>query len=96
MSFTKNGAELGVAFTVSKEALGDQPLYPHVMCHNCAVEFNFGQLEAPLFPTPEGFTLLQQVELEQRVRGPRGPATKKDCEVRGSEGCTSWCRSKPG
>uniref|UniRef100_A0A6Q2Z9E7 Uncharacterized protein n=1 Tax=Esox lucius TaxID=8010 RepID=A0A6Q2Z9E7_ESOLU len=81
MAFSKNGKWLDVGFRVSHEELADRPLFPHVLVKNCAIEFNFGQKEEPFFPLPEGYTFLQNVPLENRIRGTIGPATKADCEL---------------
>uniref|UniRef100_A0A8C5MYT9 Heterogeneous nuclear ribonucleoprotein U n=1 Tax=Leptobrachium leishanense TaxID=445787 RepID=A0A8C5MYT9_9ANUR len=81
LSFAKNGQDLGVAFKIDKDVIADKNLFPHVLCHNCAVEFNFGQLADPFFLIPEGYMLIQNVPLEERERGPIGPEHKKDCEV---------------
>eukprot|EP00063_Salmo_salar_P076922 XP_014051757.1 PREDICTED: heterogeneous nuclear ribonucleoprotein U-like protein 1 isoform X3 [Salmo salar] len=81
MAFSKNGKWLDVAFRVSQEELAERPLFPHVLVKNCAIEFNFGQKEEPFFPLPEGYTFIQDVPLENRMRGTVGPATKADCEL---------------
>ncbi|XP_038640542.1 heterogeneous nuclear ribonucleoprotein U-like protein 2 [Scyliorhinus canicula] len=44
------------------------------VCHKGKMQ-KFGQMETPYFPTREGFTFIQQVPLEERVRGPKGPKT---------------------
>ncbi|XP_067877706.1 heterogeneous nuclear ribonucleoprotein U-like protein 2 isoform X2 [Heterodontus francisci] len=81
LSFSKNGVCLGVAFTVSKDSLGERALFPHILSKNCAVECNFGHKEEPFFPIPEEYTLVQSVPLEERVRGAVGPKAKDACEV---------------
>ncbi|XP_052447868.1 heterogeneous nuclear ribonucleoprotein U-like protein 1 isoform X2 [Carassius gibelio] len=81
MAFSKNGKLLGPCFHVTQEELASRALFPHVLVKNCAVEFNFGQREEAFFPQPEGYTFIQDIHLEDRVRGSLGPATKTDCEI---------------
>ena len=42
ISYTKNGEDLGVAFTVSKEDLADKVLYPHIIIKNTECQINAG------------------------------------------------------
>ncbi|XP_017359425.1 heterogeneous nuclear ribonucleoprotein U-like protein 2 isoform X2 [Cebus imitator] len=81
LSFSKNGEDLGVAFQINKESLGDRALLPHVLCKNCVVELNFGQKEEPFFPPPEEFVFIHAVPVEERVRTAVPPKTIEECEV---------------
>uniref|UniRef100_A0A8P4KER0 Heterogeneous nuclear ribonucleoprotein U-like 1 n=1 Tax=Dicentrarchus labrax TaxID=13489 RepID=A0A8P4KER0_DICLA len=81
MGYSKNGVSLGVAFRTTKEALAGRALFPHVLVKNCAVEFNFGQKPQPYFPAPEGYTYIHDLEMEDKIRGTKGPATKSECEI---------------
>ncbi|KAK7883044.1 hypothetical protein WMY93_029218 [Mugilogobius chulae] len=80
MSYSKNGVSLGVAFRTTKEALAGRALFPHVLVKNCAVEFNFGQKE-PYFPPPEGYTYIDNINLQDKIRGTKGPDSKAECEI---------------
>nr|XP_023656335.1 tigger transposable element-derived protein 1-like isoform X2 [Paramormyrops kingsleyae] len=77
--FSKNGKWLDTAFCIKREELAGHPLFPHVLVKNCAVEFNFGQKES-FFPQPEGYTFIQNVPVEDRVRGTVGSFLKAECE----------------
>lgn len=95
LSFAKGGSHMGTAFEVSKNG---RPLFPHVLTKNCSFEVNFGQLEKPWFPLPEGFkdyTFVGCIPLDERVRGTEGPKKKEECEMVmmcGLPGCgkTTW------
>lgn len=80
LSYAKNGQDLGIAFKISKEVLAGRPLFPHVLCHNCAVEFNLVRRKSHIFQYLKSI-LYPECPLEDRVRGPKGPEEKKDCEV---------------
>ncbi|KAM8793742.1 LOW QUALITY PROTEIN: heterogeneous nuclear ribonucleoprotein U-like protein 2 [Eudromia elegans] len=80
--FSKNGRDVGVAFHVSKAALGARALLPHVLCRSCAVELNFGQREEPLGgAAPRGYVFLHAVPPAERVRAPPPPRSHEECEV---------------
>lgn len=80
LSYTMNGKDLGPAFTISKEELGDKPLFPHILSKNCTFVCNFGQEDAWCEQIPE-YTLAGHVELKDRIIGPRRPDGKEECEV---------------
>lgn len=94
VSFTKNGEDMGLAFEFTEE-LSNQALFPHVLIKNAEFVVNFGSQEEPWFPPKEGYTFMQSVGEDSLVRGTRGPANKKDCEVimmvgLPASGKTSW------
>ncbi len=82
ISYTKNGNDLGTCFEIEKESLAEAALFPHILSKNCELEINFGQREEPYFPVKEGYTFVNSVPEEDRVRGTLPPAKKEDCEVR--------------
>ncbi|CAG5117941.1 unnamed protein product [Candidula unifasciata] len=81
ISYSKNGEDLGTCFEIEKETIGDNALFPHMMTKNVEFECNFGAREGPYFPLKDGFKFLEEVPLEERVRGNTPPATKEECEV---------------
>lgn len=83
LSFSKNGQDLGAAFRIPKDSLGDRALLPHVLCKGCAVELNFGQRPEPPAPVPDGFVFIHAVPAPERVRTPPGPKSTEECEVSG-------------
>ena len=72
ISFAKNGEDLGVCFD-DLASVEEKALYPHVLTKNTRFEVNFGQREEPHFPLKEGFTFINAVDAENRVRGPLPP-----------------------
>lgn len=81
ISYAVNGTHLGTAFEVPQSTLGDQALFPHILTKNCDFECNFGQMEQPFFPIEEDFVFIDNIPLEERVRGILPPAKKEDCEI---------------
>ncbi|OCT84056.1 heterogeneous nuclear ribonucleoprotein U-like protein 2 isoform X2 [Xenopus laevis] len=76
--FSKNGDNLGQAFHFEKEVLGDQPLFPHVLCKGCAFQVNFGQKEEAWHPPPDEFIFLKDAQPEDLARSLE---SIDDCEV---------------
>jgi len=82
MSYTLDGEELGVAFTVPKADLKGKPLFPHMLTKNCSFSCNFGQ-EGPWFPSADtSFAQMGTLTVgEEVVLGAQRPASKEECEV---------------
>ncbi|XP_022244327.1 heterogeneous nuclear ribonucleoprotein U-like protein 1 isoform X2 [Limulus polyphemus] len=84
ISFAKNGVHQGIAYSVSKEELGDIALFPHILTKNCSFDVNFGQMESQFSPLPNGYedyTFISCVPIENRVRGSKRPEKFQDCEM---------------
>lgn len=95
LSYTVNGKDQGTAFTISKQELNDQPLFPHILSKNCSFTCNFGQEEPWSKEILPDFVSIGNVDSEYKVPGPRRPAKKEECEVLlicGLPGCgkTTW------
>ncbi|XP_077260398.1 uncharacterized protein LOC143896400 isoform X1 [Temnothorax americanus] len=78
--YTVNGKNVGSAFNISKEELGDRPLFPHILSKNCTFVCNFGQEEAWREQIPD-YILVGNIESKDKIAGPRRPDGKADCEV---------------
>ncbi|XP_018340568.1 PREDICTED: heterogeneous nuclear ribonucleoprotein U isoform X1 [Trachymyrmex septentrionalis] len=94
--YTVNGKNVGSAFSICKEELGDRPLFPHILSKNCTFVCNFGQEEAWCEQIP-GYILVGNIESKNRIAGPRRPNGKADCEVimmcgLPAAGKTTWVR----
>lgn len=84
ISFVLNGTKQEVAFQIPKESLGEKALFPHVLSKNIKFEVNFGERSEPWIADEafkEGFEWASKIPEESRVRGPKKPEEKKDCEV---------------
>lgn len=84
ISFALNGTKQDIAFQIPKESLGEKALFPHILSKNISFEVNFGERSEPWIADEafkEGFEWASKVPVESRVRGPKKPEEKKDCEV---------------
>ncbi|CAH1792332.1 unnamed protein product [Owenia fusiformis] len=86
ISYRKNGKELGVCFEIAASELEGKTLFPHVLTKNCTFSCNFGNEvftsgEGIYYALPEGYTWINDIPLEDRVRGPLPPTKKEECEM---------------
>ncbi|XP_040179190.1 heterogeneous nuclear ribonucleoprotein U-like protein 1 isoform X3 [Rana temporaria] len=81
ISFSKNGRHLGPAFRVTRNTIGSQALFPHILVKNCCVEFNFGQRVDPFCSIPPGYTFIQHQPPFELIRGTPAPKNKGECEI---------------
>ncbi|KHJ41594.1 SPRY domain protein [Trichuris suis] len=98
IAFCKNGQSLGTAFNLNNHCFSTKPLFPSFTARNVKFEINFGHLEKPWFPLPEGFSFINDVHVSDRCRGPLPVASKEDCIVImmiGLPGCgkSTWVKS---
>ena len=101
VTFTKNGEDQGDAFQISKEELGDNALFPHIMTRNVKFEVNFGiDKEAAAKENwkdalAEDYVKVGGVGEEDRVRGNPRITARDQCEcimLIGLPGCgkSTW------
>ena len=82
ITYTVNGIRQGVAFSVPKNILNGQALFPHILTKNQNFTVNFGQLPAPLKQLLPNFIPIGQLDLKDGlVRGPLAPLSRQKCEV---------------
>uniref|UniRef100_A0A5S6QJD8 B30.2/SPRY domain-containing protein n=1 Tax=Trichuris muris TaxID=70415 RepID=A0A5S6QJD8_TRIMR len=98
ISFCLNGQSLGAAFDLNDSCSLAKPLFPSFTARNVKFEVNFGHLEKPWFPLPEGFSFINDVPLSDRCRGPLPAPSKEACTVLmmiGLPGCgkSTWVNS---
>lgn len=81
LSFTVNGENQGIAFSISKEEIGDVALYPHILTKNCTFCCNFGQEDPWSSNILPGYISIGEVDPQERISGPRRPEKREDCEM---------------
>ncbi|UYV64342.1 HNRNPU, partial [Cordylochernes scorpioides] len=85
ISFAKNGMHQGIAYTIPKEELAGEALYPHILSKNMFMEINFGQEKGKEYnklpPNYEDYVMIGKLPLDKRVRAPKEPQDSSECEV---------------
>jgi heterogeneous nuclear ribonucleoprotein U-like protein 1 len=82
MSYTLDGEDLGVAFTVPKSELNEEPLFPHILTKNCSFSCNLGQDDPWFPPSDNSYVLIGKLaDSKELVQGVKRPAAKEECEV---------------
>lgn len=71
--YTKNGADLGVAFQVNSSLKGDT-FYPSVVLKNAEMLFNFGSSETK-YPPPDGYVVCAKTEQKHVQVNPKASVT---------------------
>ncbi|KAG7209903.1 hypothetical protein KM043_011499 [Ampulex compressa] len=80
VSYTVNGKDLGMAFTIAKQELENKPLFPHVLSKNCTFACNFGQ-EEPWAEVLEGYVAVGNTNVDDKIPGPCRPEKAEECEI---------------